>query len=222
MPINIALDGPAGAGKTSVADQVARTLGVLHLDSGAMYRALGLKALREGIARKEEAAVAALCARTEIDVQVSPDGQRTFLDGEDVSQAIRAPEVGQAASDVSAIPAVRRYMVALQQDYARRLDLIMDGRDIGTHVLPEARAKFFLTADPRERARRRHLELVEKGVAISYEQVLEDLLARDRQDETRAISPLRQAEDARRIDSTDLSPSEVAEIIVRRVREVYP
>lgn len=222
MPINIALDGPAGAGKTSVADEVARALGILHLDSGAMYRALGLKALREGLPRRDEAAIAALCDRTKIDVQVSPEGQRTYLDGEDVSQAVRAPEVGQAASDVSAIPAVRRHMVALQQDYARRLDLIMDGRDIGTHVLPEAKIKFFLTADPKERARRRHLELTAKGVAISYEQVLEELLARDSQDENRAVSPLRQAEDAFRIDSTNLSPSEVAEIILRRVREVYP
>ena len=222
MPINIALDGPAGAGKTSVADEVARALGILHLDTGAMYRAMGLKALREGLPRKDEAAIAALCERTEIDVQVSPEGQRTYLDGEDVSQAVRAPEVGQAASDVSAIPAVRRHMVALQQDYAQRLDLIMDGRDIGTHVLPEAKVKLFLTADPKERARRRHLELAAKGVSISYERVLEELLARDSQDENRAISPLRQAEGAIRIDSTNLSPVEVAEIILRHVREVYP
>ncbi|HML46552.1 MAG TPA: (d)CMP kinase, partial [Clostridia bacterium] len=131
-------------------------------------------------------------------------------------------EVGQAASDVSAIPAVRRHMVALQQDYAQRLDLIMDGRDIGTHVLPEAKVKLFLTADPKERARRRHLELAAKGVSISYERVLEELLARDSQDENRAISPLRQAEGAIRIDSTNLSPVEVAEIILRHVREVYP
>lgn len=219
MPINIALDGPGGAGKSSIAGMIARALGILHLDTGAMYRALGLKGLREGVDMADEAAIGALCARTVIDVAISPEGQRTLLDGEDVSQAIRMPEVSQAASDVSRVGAVRTYMVDLQRQYARRLDLIMDGRDIGTQVLPEAKIKFFLTATPQERARRRHCELIEKGIAMSYEQVLADLNARDAQDYTRAVAPLKQAEDALLVDTTDLSLDQAAETLLRHIQE---
>ena len=214
MHLNIAMDGPVGSGKSSVADAVAARLGILHLDTGAMYRALGLKALRAGIDTGREPEIVALCDELNLEVRVGGSGQRTMLDGEDVSSLIRTPEVSMAASTVSRYAAVRKRMVALQQELAKAQDMIVDGRDICTTVLPDAPLKIFLTASPEERARRRWKEMREKGGEDSFEEVLAQVKARDAQDMNRAVEPLRQAEDAVLVDTTDLSFGQVVEKIV--------
>ena len=214
MRLNIAMDGPVGAGKSSIADAVAARLGILHLDTGAMYRALGLKALREGIDVRQESGIVELCQRLKLDVQVGGGGQRTLLDGQDVSALIRTPEVSMAASTVSRYAGVRKRMVALQQELAAARDMIVDGRDICTTVLPNAPLKIFLTASPEERARRRWKELQAKGDPAAFEEVLAQVKARDEQDMNRPVEPLRQAEDAGLVDTTDLSFDQVVEKIV--------
>ena len=219
MPLNLAMDGPVGAGKSTVADAVAARLGILHLDTGAMYRAIGLLATRRDVPLTDEKALEALCADARITVSHEADGQHTFLDGEDVSAQIRTQEISMAASTVSRCAAVRRAMVALQQRLASTTDMLLDGRDIGTRVLPDAPVKIFLTASPEERAKRRYLELQRKGAPDTYEQVLEELKRRDAQDMNRAVDPLRPAEDAVTVDTTGLSFDEVVDTIVRIVRE---
>ena len=179
MPLNIAIDGPVGAGKSSIASAVAKKLDILHLDTGAMYRTVGLAAIRHGVSLDDEAAVTALCGTVEIGVRHGENGQATLLDGEDVSGLIRPPEVSMAASKVARYAGVRKAMVALQQKLAARTDMLVDGRDIGTVVLPNATVKIFLTASAEERARRRFLELQQKGAPDTYEQVLADLIRRD-------------------------------------------
>ena len=193
MPMNIAIDGPVGAGKSSIADAVAGKLGILHLDTGAMYRALALYALRSGVELTDEAAVSACCAQADIAVGYADGRQRTLLSGEDVSDLIRTGEVSAAASVVSKWPAVRERMVALQQELARKGDMLIDGRDIGTVVLADSPCKIYLTASAEERARRRYLQNLEKGDNTPFEDVLAALNARDAQDMGRAVSPLRQA-----------------------------
>ncbi len=219
MGMSIAIDGPVGAGKSTVADAVAARLGILHLDTGAMYRALGLSALRRGVNVEDEEAVAALCGETDISVTHEADGQHTWADGEDVTGLIRTPEVSMAASTVSRYVPVRDAMVRRQQQLAAETDMLLDGRDICTTVLPHATAKIFLTAAPEERARRRYLELKEKGSDDTYEQVLAELKKRDAQDMNRAVEPLRQAEDAVLVDSTHLSFDQVVETIVKIAEE---
>ena len=219
MGMSIAIDGPVGAGKSTVADAVAARLGMLHLDTGAMYRALGLSALRRGVNVEDEEAVAALCGETDISVTHEADGQHTWADGEDVTGLIRTPEVSMAASTVSRYAPVRAAMVRRQQQLASETDMLLDGRDICTTVLPHATVKIFLTAAPEERARRRYLELKEKGSDDTYEQVLAELKKRDAQDMNRAVEPLRQAEDAVLVDSTHLSFDQVVETIVRIAEE---
>ena len=214
MRLNIAMDGPVGAGKSTIADAVAARLGILHLDTGAMYRALGLKALREGIDPREEERIVALCEGLALDVRLGENGQKTLLDGEDVSGLIRTPEVSMAASTVSRYARVRRMMVARQQALAAEQDMILDGRDICTTVLPDAPVKIFLTASPEERARRRWQEMADKGQEESYEQVLQQVLARDEQDMNRPVEPLRQAEDATLVDTTHLTFDQVVDRIV--------
>lgn len=221
MPMNIAIDGPVGAGKSSIADAVAGKLGILHLDTGAMYRALALYALRSGVELTDEAAVSACCARADIAVGYADGRQRTLLSGEDVSDLIRTGEVSAAASVVSKWPAVRERMVALQQELARKGDMLIDGRDIGTVVLADSPCKIYLTASAEERARRRYLQNLEKGDNTPFEDVLAALNARDAQDMGRAVSPLRQAEDAVLVDSTDMTREEVVDAIVRIVEGVY-
>ena len=211
--LNIALDGPVGAGKSSIADAVAKRLGILHLDTGAMYRALGLKALREGIAPEDEEAVVRLCEALKLEVRIGGKGQETLLDGEDVSGLIRTPEVSMAASTVSRYARVRQRMVALQQELAAGQDMILDGRDICTTVLPTAPVKIFLTASAEERARRRWKEMQEKGQEEPFEKVLEQVIARDRQDMNRPVEPLRQAEDATLLDTTEMSFGQVVDAI---------
>ena len=221
MPMNIAIDGPVGAGKSSIADQVAQRLNILHLDTGAMYRAFGLYALRSGTDLASEAALSALAEDVDVQVKYENGAQRTLLFGEDVSELIRTGEVSAAASAVSKWPAVRRRMVRAQQEMARTADMLIDGRDIGTVVLRDSPCTIFLTAAAEERARRRYLQQLEKGDTTPYEQVLRELNARDEQDMNRKTDPLRQAEDAVLVDSTDMTQEETVEAIVRIVEDVY-
>ena len=221
MPMNIAIDGPVGAGKSSIADQVAQRLNILHLDTGAMYRAFGLYALRSGTDLASEAALSALAEDVDVQVKYENGAQRTLLFGEDVSELIRTGEVSAAASAVSKWPAVRRRMVRAQQEMARTADMLIDGRDIGTVVLKDSPCKIFLTAAAEERARRRYLQQMEKGDTTPYEQVLRELNARDEQDMNRKTDPLRQAEDAVLVDSTDMTQEETVEAIVRIVEDIY-
>ena len=202
-PFSIAIDGPAGAGKSTMAKALARSLGAMYLDTGAMYRAFGLYMLRKG-AVNDPAAVARCVDDVDISVRFIDGAQHLFLAGEDVTRAIREPEVSMAASTVSAVPEVRERMVALQRKIAEGQNVVMDGRDIGTKVLPNATLKIYLTASAEERARRRCLELEEKGMPEPYEKVLQEMIRRDYQDTHRAASPLRPAEDAVELDNSDL------------------
>lgn len=219
MVLNIAIDGPVGAGKSSIASEVARRLGILHMDTGAMYRAVGLTALQQGVDVDDEAAVTALCQQTAISVAYAEDGQRTLVNGTDVTGLLRSEEVSMAASKVAAYPGVREEMVAIQQRLAAETPMLVDGRDVGTRVLPHATVKIFLTADARERARRRWVQLKEKGGTDDYEQVLADLLQRDEQDMNRPVDPLRAAEDAIVVDSTHYVFEQTVEKIMEIVEE---
>ena len=219
MRLNIAIDGPVSAGKSSISDAVAKRLGILHLDTGAMYRALGLAVQRAGIDTQDEEKVVDLCRKLKVSVSHEADGQHTFVEGEDVTGMIRTPEVSMAASTVSRYAEVRKEMVRIQQQLAAETDMLVDGRDICTTVLPNATAKIFLTAAQEERARRRYLELKEKGMEEPYEKVLEELKARDEQDMNRPVEPLRQAPDAELVDSTSLTFDETVEAIVRIAEE---
>ncbi|MET0403726.1 MAG: (d)CMP kinase [Cystobacter sp.] len=210
-PFIVAIDGPAGAGKSTVSKVLARRLGFTLVDTGAIYRSVALKARREGIAFDDDARLGELLSRVHVSFEVEGEDNHVFLDGEDVSQEIRTPENSMAASQVSSRPVVRDGLLSLQ----RRLALeapkgaILEGRDIGTVVFPDADAKFFLEADPDIRARRRFEELFEKGVDRSLPEVLSDQLKRDQDDASRAVAPLKPAEDALRVDSTLLPLSEV-------------
>lgn len=219
MRLNVGIDGPVGAGKSTVADAVAARLGILHLDTGAMYRALGLTAIRRKMDLQDEPAIVALCNSLNFTVSHETDGQHTFVEGEDVTSLIRTPEVSMAASTVSRYADVRKAMVRLQQKLASETDMLLDGRDICTTVLPNATAKIYLTASAEERARRRFLEMQSKGSTDTFEEVLEAVIKRDEQDMNRPVEPLRQAEDAVLVDSTHLTFDEVVEEILRIVEE---
>lgn len=215
----MAIDGPSGAGKSTVAKAIAQKTGSLYLDTGAMYRAVGLAALRQGIDMADDGAVARLCDGLTIDVRHQDGVQKIYLNGEDVSQAIRQPQVSTAASRVSAVPAVRRRMVTMQQAIAQGRSVVMDGRDIGTKVLPQATLKIYLVADPAQRARRRHREMAQQGLPDSYEQVYEALLRRDHDDEHRSASPLQKAGDAVVLDSTCLTLEQTVERALTLLQE---
>lgn len=202
--ISVAIDGPSGAGKSTLAKRLAKELGYLYVDTGAMYRSIGLYALRQGVDPRDEAAVTALLPRIQIELRYINGAQRVLLCGEDVSEAIRAENVGMATSAVSAHPPVRAFLLELQRGMARTHDILMDGRDIGTVILPNATVKIFLTASAEARADRRFKELQEKGVDTDYQTVLEDIRRRDYQDSHRAAAPLRQAEDAVLLDTSEL------------------
>jgi cytidylate kinase len=210
----IAIDGPSGAGKSTIAKRVAQELAIDYIDTGAMYRAVGLKMLRLGIPMEENEVLLEMLGNTDVDFSEG----KVYLDGEDVSGLIRTQEVSKAASDCSAFASVRRKLVELQQAMGRRKSVIMDGRDIGTVVLRDAEYKFYLTATAEERAMRRYKELREKGSEDTYEKVLEDVNRRDYNDMHREVDPLRQAEDAVLIDSTNMSIDEVVDFIISRVR----
>lgn len=206
--ISVAIDGPSGAGKSTLAKRLAKELGYLYVDTGAMYRSIGLYALRQGVDPKNEAAVTALLPQIKIELRYVDGAQRVLLCGEDVSEAIRAENVGMATSAVSAHPPVRAFLLELQRGMARTHDILMDGRDIGTVILPNASVKIFLTASAEARATRRFRELQEKGVDTDFETVLEDIRRRDYQDSHRATAPLRQAEDAVLVDTSEMDLEE--------------
>jgi cytidylate kinase len=212
----IAIDGPVGAGKSTVAKLVARKLGYLYVDTGAMYRAVALKALRLGMDINDPIVMAMLAEATDIQLQQQGDGSvRVFLDGEDVTEAIRTPEVSEASSIVSAHEGVRKVLAERQKAMAELGGVVMEGRDIQTVIAPDAEVKIFLTASLEERAKRRWLELQQKGISVSYEEVLQEVKERDERDKNRTIAPLRKAPDAVEIDTTGMTPEEVAEKIVK-------
>ena len=217
---SIAIDGPSGAGKSSLARRCAEAFGFIYVDTGAIYRTVCIAAYRRGIDRKDEAAVSAMLPELEIRMVYNQDGeQRMLLNGEDVSEAIRMPEISICASDVSALPAVRAYLLEMQRKLAREQDVIMDGRDIGTVVLPEAELKIFLTASAEARAERRVKQLKEKGVEADYQEVLRDIEYRDRQDSSRAAAPLKAAEDAVTVDTTEIDFEQSFQLMSRIIRE---
>lgn len=220
--INIAIDGPAGAGKSSIAKAVASKYGYIYVDTGAMYRALAYKAITNNISIKDIAEIENMLKCTKLDIKYNELGQRIYVDGNDVSDYIRTPEVSMGASDISAIPYVRAWLLDMQKNIAKANDCIMDGRDIGTTILPDADLKIFLVASPEERAMRRHKELLEKGENISYDEVLEDVKTRDYNDSHREISPLKKADDAIEVDTTGYNLDEsiklVCNIIDSRLR----
>ena len=216
MRINIAIDGPSAAGKSTIAKELCKKLGYVHLDTGAMYRCTALKAMRQGIAMDDEESVCRMLADTEI--ELTPDGN-VFLDGEDVSKAIRENEVSMRASDVSKLQNVRRDLVKRQQDMAKAKGFIMDGRDIGTVVLTDAEVKIYMTASARARAERRYLQNIENGIETADIDTLEaEIKARDEQDMNREFSPLRKADDAIEIDTSHLTIEEVTERIYELAR----
>ena len=213
----IAIDGPSGVGKSTTSRMVARELGIPHIDTGAMYRALAFAAVREGIDTRDESKLEELANRTRIDFIPGESG-RVLLNGEDVTDLIRTPEISMAASNVSAVPAVRRVLVRLQQELGRRSGGVLEGRDIGTKVFPDTPHKFFLTARPEIRAQRRHDELLAKGENVPYETILAATLARDEQDSTRSDSPLHYDDSYTVIDTSDLTIRDVIDRIVNAVR----
>lgn len=214
----IAIDGPAGAGKSTISKKVASSLGYVYIDTGAMYRTVGLKALRCGIDTKDAEGVEKILGSLDIDIRHEGVEQHIYLDGENVSDKIRTPEISMAASNVSAIPAVRVAMVDMQRKLAENHDVVMDGRDIGSHVLPDAEIKIFLTASAEARAKRRYKELIEKGESVSFEEVMSDMLQRDKNDSTRAVSPLIVAEGATVIDTSNLNLEQSVEAVISHVR----
>ena len=208
--IRIAIDGPSSAGKSTVAKQIARDLSIIYVDTGAMYRAIGLYVLRQNLDTKDTAQVCGCLPNIRIATSYDPQaGQRIFLNDEDVSEQIRSPQASMAASDVSAIPQVRAFLLSLQQDMAKKQSLIMDGRDIGTCVLPHADVKIYLTASSQVRAERRYKELLEKGQQADLREIEADIIKRDYQDMHRENSPLKQAEDAVLVDSSDMTLDQV-------------
>ena len=218
MAFNVAIDGPAGAGKSSIARAAAKKLGFIYVDTGALYRAVGVYGLRNGIDNKDAEAVAGMLPHISVELKFRDGVQHVYLNGEDVSEEIRTPPASMAASDVSAVPAVRQFLFDLQRDIAAKNDCIMDGRDIGTVVLPNAQVKIFLTASPEARAMRRYKELQEKGAKDTYEEVLADLLQRDYNDSHRAVAPLKPAEDSITVDNSGLSLEDSIEQVLSVIR----
>nr|WP_233531120.1 (d)CMP kinase [Paenibacillus alkalitolerans] len=216
--INVAIDGPAGAGKSTVARMVAERLGYVYVDTGAMYRAVTLKALREGVPDDERERLTALAEKTDIRLVVHPDGQRVMMDGEDVTEQIRSAEVTSRVSAVAAVPALRSVLVALQRAMAEDKGVVMDGRDIGTNVLPQAEVKVFLTASVRVRAERRWKEIKGKQPGVTLESLMDAIEKRDRSDSERETSPLRRADDAVEIDTSNLHIDEVVDRILALCR----
>ena len=217
---SIAVDGPSGAGKSSLAKKVSKAFGFIYVDTGAIYRTVGLEAARRGIDRRSESAVAAMLPELHVEMKYNVSGeQRMYLNGEDVSEAIRMPEISIAASDVSALPSVRAFLLDMQRRMARENDVIMDGRDIGTVVLPDAELKIYLTASAEARAQRRMLELRGKGVESSFEDVLRDIVYRDEQDTNRAVAPLRRADDAVLMDTSDIDFEQSFELMCSIIEE---
>lgn len=214
MGYNIAIDGPAGAGKSTIAKKVAKELGYIYVDTGAMYRALAIHFLKLGLKPEETEQIKDACKSAEVVLQYENGVQQVYLNGENVTGILRKEEVGNMASVSSAIMEVRAKLLQLQRDLAEAKDVVMDGRDIGTHILPNADVKVYLTASVEERARRRYVELQEKGVSCNLEEIAHDIEERDTRDMNREIAPLRQAEDAIFVDSSDMTIDEVVQTII--------
>lgn len=217
--ISVAIDGPSGAGKSTVARAAAAKLGYVYVDTGAMYRAIGLAVCRRGISGDDIAGIVATLPTVELAIRYQDGEQHILLCGEDVSEAIRTPEIAKYASQVSAVPEVRAFLLETQRNMAINGNILMDGRDIGTVILPDAPVKIFLTASDEARAQRRYLELCEKGQQVTFDQVLHDIRQRDLQDSTRAVAPLRQADDAVLLDTSDISLEQSIEAVLRIIRE---
>lgn len=218
--INVALDGPVGAGKSSVARECAKRLGFVYVDTGALYRAVGLFCVRNGIemsVENENNVREAIESGLKLDLRLENGTQLIYMNGENVSEVIRLPEISMAASAVSQIPAVRRYLLETQRSVAAAHDVIMDGRDIGTVILPRAQVKIFITASPEIRAKRRYDELCAKGIDVDYDKVLSDLVTRDYNDSHRKEAPLRQAEDAVLLDTSSLDFEQSVQAVIRLV-----
>lgn len=217
--INIAIDGPSGAGKSSLAKAVAKKLGIIYVDTGALYRSIGLYALNEGITLDNISSVVELLDKIKLDLTYEKDTQKVILNGEDVSSYIRTPEISMYASAVSAIPEVRAFLLSTQRDIADAHSVVMDGRDIATVVLPNADVKIFLTADPKNRAVRRFEELKDKNPELTFEDVYNDMVIRDRNDSTRTVAPAVKADDAILLDNTVFSPEETLETALKIIHE---
>ena len=217
--IAIAIDGPAGAGKSSLARTVANRLNFIYVDTGALYRSIGLAFLRNGIDTELNCNVEEELSKISIDIKFIDGVQHVFLNGEDVSEEIRTPKASMMASSVSAVPAVRAFLLDMQREFAEKYNVIMDGRDIGTVVLPDAQVKIFLTASDEERASRRFKELKEKGSNVTFEEVLRDMRERDYNDSHRAIAPLKPANDSVIADTTGLTIEESIELLMKIIKE---
>lgn len=217
--INIAIDGPAGAGKSTIAKAVAKELGLIYLDTGAMYRAVAYAALKNGTDVSDAKGIAALLEGLKMDIRYEDGVQLIFVNGENVTPYLRTPEMSKAASDISALPVVRYKMVEMQREFAATRDVVLDGRDIGTFVLPDANCKFYMTASPEERAKRRFEELRLKGENCSYDDVLNDIIKRDYNDSHREVAPLKQADDAVYLDTTTLTIAQVVAAVEKVVKE---
>lgn len=218
--INIAIDGPAGAGKSSAAKLIAKELGFIYIDTGALYRSIGVAVLRKGLKTDIKEDVVSVLPEVELSLKFVDGEQRVILNGQDVSRDIRLPEASMAASNVSAIPEVRSFLLDMQKKFAKESNCLMDGRDIGTVILPDADLKVFLTASPEVRAKRRYDELIEKGTPKDYDELLEEIKLRDHNDSTRPIAPLRPADDAVIIDSSEMTLDEVVAKVVSMVKEI--
>lgn len=217
--INVAVDGPAGAGKSTVSRRAAKILGLVYVDTGALYRAIGLYAIENGIDTKDEKAVTSVLKDITVDLDNSDGEQRVLLCGEDVTGNIRTGAVSMAASDVSSYPEVRAFLLETQKKIAREKSVIMDGRDIGTVVLPDADVKVFLTADAAVRAKRRFLELTERKEKVDYNTILAEINERDHNDKNRAVAPLKQADDAILLDTSKMSFDESIQALVNIIRK---
>lgn len=218
--INIAIDGPAGAGKSSAAKLIAKELGFIYIDTGALYRSIGVAVLRKGLKTDIKEDVVSVLPEVELSLKFVDGEQRVILNGQDVSRDIRLPEASMAASNVSAIPEVRSFLLDMQKKFAKESNCLMDGRDIGTVILPDADLKVFLTASPEVRAKRRYDELIEKGTPKDYDELLEEIKLRDHNDSTRPIAPLRPADDAVIVDSSEMTLDEVVAKVVSMVKEI--
>lgn len=220
MSIAIAIDGPAGAGKSSLSKEVAKELSFIYVDTGALYRTIGLAASRKGLKKEDKEEIISMLNDIDVKLSFNDEGtQIVLLNGEDVSSFIRTPEASMFASAVSAIPEVRAFLLDLQRNMAKSDNVIMDGRDIGTVVLPDAKIKIFLTASPEKRAMRRHKENIEKGIDSTYEEVLKDVNQRDYQDSHREIAPLKPAEDSVHVDTSDYDFDGSKKLLLKVIKE---
>ncbi len=218
--INIAIDGPAGAGKSTAAKLIAKKLGFIYIDTGALYRAIGVAVMRKGLKTDNAQEVISVLPEVELSLSFVEGEQRVFLNGEDVSREIRLNEASMAASNVSAIPEVRSFLLDMQKKFAKENNCLMDGRDIGTVILPDAQLKIFLTASAEIRADRRYKELIEKGTPKDYDALLEEIKIRDYNDSHRAVAPLKPADDAVIIDSSELTLEQVVSKVVSLAKEI--